>query len=80
MHWKCPIFEKVAKTFAKPKKAKNVYIITQFKSPKSLDQTTFETLYDYNNPCIEKCPIFEKVAKTFAKHQKIQKYLYHNSI
>jgi hypothetical protein len=37
------ILEKVAKTVAKPKIAKNIYIKGQFESPKHKHKTTFET-------------------------------------
>jgi hypothetical protein len=43
--WKnCPIFKKVAKRVAKPKKCKNIYIKAQLEYPKNLHQTTLATL------------------------------------
>ncbi len=40
----CPIFQKVAQTVSKPKKAQNIYNKAQFECPKQLHETTFEGL------------------------------------
>jgi hypothetical protein len=48
-----PILEKVAKTVAKSKRPKNIYIKAQFQSPQHLNQTTLEPLKYPKKPCID---------------------------
>jgi hypothetical protein len=57
----CPIFQKVAQTVSKPKKAKNTQYKAQLEKPKHLHQTTFETLKYYNKPCFETAYLGENV-------------------
>ncbi len=42
-------------------KCQNIYTKAQFKTPKRLHQTIFETLNSYNNPCYDTAYLGENV-------------------
>jgi hypothetical protein len=66
---------KVAKTVAKPKKAKMSSFRTQFASPKYLHLITFKTEKYLHKPCLEARFIGKKVEKSFNKSSPNSQYL-----